>query len=108
MIELDFNQSSLIERLKERGSAIREFNFEKKRLCEARINGDIIRNRAALVRPKVAFITFEHPKAKRLILKEAEKKEIENIGQVRVKKAPLPTNIKWEARNLKGAKVLVK
>ena len=57
-IVFSFNNSKLIEALRERGACIAAQDFDKMRECEAKIN-DLFQEFDSLTTPTAAFITFE-------------------------------------------------
>ena len=59
-----FNNSKLIEALRERGASIAAQDFDKMRECEAKIN-DLFQEFDALTVPTAAFITFESDDSQR-------------------------------------------
>jgi hypothetical protein len=62
------------------------------------------RNQKALKKPLVVFITFKNSESVNLLNRAIQNNDNKEL---KVKEAPIPTNIKWEARNRQGVKALI-
>lgn len=116
-IQFAFNNHSLIEKLKVRGTHITNLDFDKVKEVEEQIEAMITdeKQHDNFMKPVCAFVTFVRDDHKTIALSYAEKmKMYENNPDVNLtkelilnqdpefKETTQPTNIIWEHRHIKG------
>lgn len=103
-ITFAFNNGEMIDKLRKRGTAIADTDYDKMREIEKEIQDDIHENFKDLTEPVTAFLTFEEEKCYQIALeyskKDPEDKEELMYQEFKFTDATEPTNIIWENRHL--------